>query len=237
MGTSGDAHFLITYNVGFECKNKMQCNVIKCSYNFAEGHLKVEGLRESHLMPVPRQSYTRLISPQQKTNLALANEFDLHASDWCFHFHTIWIRLFKEITTFLPWFGVILLDYPTLNTTFFFCLGKKKSMCLWEFLIQVRYQIHLEKANELSNSSLLFSWQITYSLTPGVFILRNIRDGQRQWLFALQDSGSCTKIHFLNMSQHLKKCCTCSTGSGVSHPHAHKCISMDGCLQLNKFHL
>lgn len=41
-------------------------------------------------------------------------------------------------------------------------VGKKKTMYLWEFLIQVRYQIHLEKANELSNSSLLFSWPITY---------------------------------------------------------------------------
>lgn len=46
MGTS-DANFLITYNVGFEKWT---------SYNFAEGHLKVESLRESHLMPVSRQS-------------------------------------------------------------------------------------------------------------------------------------------------------------------------------------
>lgn len=51
------------------------------SSNFAEGHLKVEGVRESHLTPVPRQPYTRLISPQQKTNLAPADQFDLHASD------------------------------------------------------------------------------------------------------------------------------------------------------------
>lgn len=122
----------------------------------------------------------------------------------------------------MVWSYLVGLSYIKYN--FFFCLGKKKSMCLWEFLIQVRYQIHLEKANELSNSSLLFSWQITYSLTPGVFILRNIRDGQRQWLFALQDSGSCTKIHFLNMSQHLKK------GSEVSHPHAHGAyLWMDAC--------
>lgn len=35
------------------------------------------------------------------------------------------------------------------------------------------------------------------SLTPGVFILRNIRAGQRHWLFASQDSGGCTEVHFL----------------------------------------
>lgn len=86
---------------------------------------RLRSLRESHLVPVPRQSHPRLIPPQQKTNLALAKGFDLHASHWCFHFHTIWIKLFKEITTFLLWFGVILLDYPTLKTPFF-CWGKKK---------------------------------------------------------------------------------------------------------------
>lgn len=52
-------------------------------------------------------------------------------------------------------------------------------MYLWEFLMHVPYQVLLEKTNELSNSSQLFSWQTTSSLTPGVFILRNIRAGQR----------------------------------------------------------
>lgn len=51
------------------------------SHNFVGGHLKVEGLAESHLMPVHGQSYAQLIHPQPKTNLALANESDLLASE------------------------------------------------------------------------------------------------------------------------------------------------------------
>lgn len=80
----------------------LNAKIKQTSRSFVGGHLKVEGLAQSHLMPVHRQSYARLSHPQPKTNLAPANESDLLASDWCFHFHTIWIRLFKEITTFLP---------------------------------------------------------------------------------------------------------------------------------------
>lgn len=66
------------------------------------------------------------------------------------------------------------------------------------------------------NTPLLFSWQFAYSLTPGVFILRNISDGQRQGLFAWKDSGGYTMLHFANMSQHLIEG---STESEVWRPH------------------
>lgn len=148
-------------------------------------------------MPVPRQPYTWLISPQQKTNLAPANQFDLHASDWCFHFHTIWIRLFKEITTLLPWLGVILLDYPTLNATFFVWWKRKKNPCACgssSFRSDIKSML---KRLTSYRTHPCYSPGRLLSLTPGVFILRNIRAGQRHWLFASQDSGGCTKVHFL----------------------------------------
>lgn len=47
---------------------------------------------------------------------------------------------------------------------------------------------------------------------------------------ALCLAGFGTKVHFLNMSQHLNNCCFCSTGSEVWHAATDAtCLRMDAC--------
>lgn len=73
----GTSHDSFRFNTTLVLNAKIK----QTSRSFVGGHLKVEGLEQSHLMPVHRQSYARLSHSQPKTNLAPANESDLLASD------------------------------------------------------------------------------------------------------------------------------------------------------------